>query len=100
MTLPQETIDRIEKEAEHHANIEWSEKAKHITLAQSLNWANSKEDYQSGATEWAGKVQPVIDIAKEIAMLYDPARGHVLMPTEIINRLRIALAKYKEVTNG
>ena len=93
MTLPQEITDKIEKEAEHHANVEWSEKAKHNSLAQSINWDNSKDDYQAGATEWAGKAQELADTLKWIQM-------HAPIEPVVDDVISAALAKYKEVSNG
>jgi len=96
MTLPQETIDRIEKEAEHHANVEWSEKAKHITLAQSINWENSKEDYQSGATEWAGKAKDLADAMQKVSNIISWMDGEDKHCQALREVVAPALTKYKQ----
>jgi len=99
MNIPQETIDKIQKEARDYA----------LNLSFPIIWSSEKvegarndaaTDYEKGATEWVGKAQPVIDISGEIIGLLDPTRKYVLIPTETITRLYNALAKYKEVTNG
>jgi Neuraminidase (sialidase) len=97
MTLPQETIEMIEKEAEVYAETHGD----HLSNIKEYSTHNDiAGGYNAGATEWAGKAHPVIDVAKEIVMLFDPARRHVLIPADMILRLSTALAKYKEVSNG
>ena len=66
MTLPQETIDKIEKDAEHYANVQWTDKGKHIGHSQSDKWDQSKEDYEAGATEYVNKLHQA---NQEIAQL-------------------------------
>jgi hypothetical protein len=51
--LPAEVIAQIDKDAEHYANVQWSEKAKHIGHHLTDKWDNAKDDYEAGATEWA-----------------------------------------------
>jgi hypothetical protein len=89
MTLPKETQQAIANRAAQYADQQHAHKGDDIHIG-----------YLDGATEWAGKAQPVIDISQEIVMLFDPTRRHVLVPADIILRLSAALAKYKEATNG
>jgi hypothetical protein len=95
MTLPKE-IQKIIDARE----LELTEKMPLTNDHQTGYYQGFSKGYQSGATEWAGKAQPIIDISKEIVILFDPARRHVLIPSDIILRLSTALAKYKEVSNG
>jgi hypothetical protein len=92
MTLPQTTLDQINAEAEKYGFV--------VPYDGSNKFYNDDKvkGYQAGATEWAGKAQPVIDIGQGIVMLFDPTRKHVLIPADMILRLSNALAKYKEVT--
>jgi hypothetical protein len=89
MSIPQETRDKIWQEAKAYARLH--RKSISGTYAQN---------YVAGATDWAGRAKPVIDISQEIVMLFDPTKRHVLIPADMILRLSKELAKYKEVGNG
>jgi len=94
MTLPQETIDRINNEAEKYGFV--------VPYDGSNKFYNEDKvkGYQAGATEWVGKAKPVVDVSEEIIMLFDPTREHVLIPVDMILRLSTEIAKYKEMANG
>lgn len=96
MTLPQETISQIEKDAEHYANLQWTEKAKYIWHLQSDKWDSSKEDYNAGATKWAGKAHDLANAIEIISKAHPSVSGAYAMKEIALN----ALAKYKEVSNG
>jgi hypothetical protein len=120
MTLPQEAIDIAKQFAFYNycaaaqrpnANFEdietWPSSAQVAYYAiigfiggKEMHWPGEVPEFVkhiAGATEWAGKAKPVIDISQEIVMLFDPTRRHVLIPADMILRLSNALAKYKEV---
>jgi hypothetical protein len=92
--LSQETIDKINSEADVYGFVVPYDGSSTFYIDDKV------KGYQAGATEWAGRAQPVIDISQEIVMLFDPTRRHVLVPADVILRLSNALAKYKEVVNG
>lgn len=100
--LSQGTIKRIEKEAEHYADAKIGEKAKHISHPLSHRWDDAKDDYEAGATEWAGKAQSVVDFLEEIGNGPFPINQKELEEWLLKTKrdARAALAKYKEVIGG
>jgi len=88
--LPQETIDKIKAEAERYAEL-----FKH-------GEAYRKPAYADGATEWAGKANPVIDALEQIQNSPTPYTVNEMewWIETARNLAATALAKYKEVTNG
>jgi hypothetical protein len=91
MTLPQETRDRIWQDAKAYARLH--RKSISGTYAQN---------YVAGATEWAGKAQPVIDALEEIGNGPFPINQKELEEWLLKTKrdARAAIAKYKEVSYG
>jgi hypothetical protein len=61
----------------------------------------SGNHHQAGATEWAGRAQPVVDALEEL--LKQLPTGNTLnlyFAKEQVIKAREELAKYKEVSNG
>lgn len=113
MTLPKETIEAIEKDASDKT------KAKEVEIKErfykySPNKIAYLDGYETGridgATEWAGNVQPVVDMLETTISILSAFIEPVLWNQEISNEQIIlintrrgienTLAKYKEVTNG
>ena len=66
---------QIEQEAEHYANVEWSEKAKHIDHRMSDRWDGSKEDYEAGAEPYALKWERAEQQLEQMAKALKEIRG-------------------------
>jgi hypothetical protein len=95
MTLPKETMEKIRAEAKERCPL--------IILSnkQKSHVDRYRIEYHAGATEWAGKAQPVVDALE--ALLNILPSGSVLdhyFAKEQVIKAREALAKYKEVENG
>jgi hypothetical protein len=93
MTLPQETRDRINTEAEKYGFV--------VPYDGSNKFYNEDKvkGYQAGATEWAGRAQPVIDAAEKVAKMFAHAGDNQACA---ICQLAKALQQWKdgkEVTN-
>lgn len=77
--LSPELQAQIEQEAEHYANVQHTEKAKHIDHPQSHRWDDAKEDWEAGATTYASLWQEAEQRAeryekalKQIEQMSDP----------------------------
>jgi hypothetical protein len=101
MTLPQETIEKITKDAE----VKTEAKAKEIIgqfMPRSTNYIAFLDGYEEGridgATEWAGKAQGLVDALEFCAkpMQHGDANLALYTRQELAQR---AIAKYKEVGN-
>jgi hypothetical protein len=93
MTLPQETQDIIEKEAEAYGESHGD----HIyNIKEYYTHNNVASAYQAGATEWVGKAQPVVDAVQGLIEEVD-TEG---LTQDRLEELKTAIAKYKEVVNG
>ncbi len=88
MTLPQEIQKRIDDDA--------------LQYAKAIPDCMPHIAYRRGATEWAGKAQPVIDLLDQIGNGPFPINQAELEEWLLKTKrdARAAFAKYKEVTNG
>lgn len=88
--LSKETIDRIDSEA-----------VKLYPIAASHTITDGpRAGYKKGATEWAGRAQPVVDAVDKLLELLPS--GNLLnyyFAKEQVIKAREELAKYKEVSN-
>lgn len=91
MTLPQETIDKINAEADLYGFVVPFDGSKTFYIEDKV------KGYQAGATEWAGKAQGLVEALEQI-------KGWSGGPEDASYRMKViasdALAKYKEVANG
>lgn len=97
MTLPQTTIDQIKADAVAH-------------VEKTRGMQGRVETYEAGATEWAGKAQPVVDMLETTISILSAYIEPALFNQEISNEQRIlintrneierTITKYKKVTNG
>lgn len=79
-------------------------------IIPNITISNVNEDYlrgfkdgkKAGATEWAGRAQPVIDFLEEIGNGPFPINQKELEEWLLKTKrdARTAIAKYKEVSNG
>jgi len=95
MILPQETIDKIVKDAEVKTEAKGRE-IKTQFAPRSTNYIAFLDGYEEGsidgATEWAGKAEDLANTLKWIQM-------HAPIEPVVDNAITAALTKYKEVTN-
>ena len=110
MTLPKKISDKVKAGAENYAGVMvWINE--HQRGEEQLFYEYiSATSHEAGATEWAGKAQPVIDMLETTISILSAFIEPALWNQEISNEQRIlintrreietALAKYKEVTNG
>jgi hypothetical protein len=96
MTLPQETLEAIEKDASVKTKAKEAE-IKDRFYKHSPNKIAYLDGYETGriegATEWAGKAQDLADTLKWIQM-------HAPIEPVVDDAISAAIAKYKEVSNG
>lgn len=102
MTLPKETQDKIKADAENYAGVMvWINK--HPKGEEQLFYEYiSATSHIAGATEWAGKVQELVDAMEIISKAPMPTNAHERESWVSAARATVvtALAKYKEVSNG
>lgn len=96
MTLQQTTIDKINAGADLYGFVVPYDGSNTFYIEDKV------KGYQAGATEWAGKAQPVIDAAEKVAKIFAHTGDH---QTCAICQLAKALRQWngekeKEVTNG
>jgi FtsZ-binding cell division protein ZapB len=74
MTISPELAKKIEQEAEHYANVQHSDKGKHLHHHNSQRWDDSKEDWEAGATEYATKLHESQEDKELMRMAYECAQ--------------------------
>jgi hypothetical protein len=84
MTLPNETIEKINKQAAYYSG--YDENEDHTPISKGKYYG-----YQAGATEWAGKAQGLVSALEWIQM-------HTPIDQDVDDVITGALAKYKEAT--
>lgn len=102
MTLPQELSDKIKADAENYAGVMvWVNKNPKGEEQLFYEYI-AATSHQAGATEWAGRAQPVIDFLEEIGNGPFPINQKELEEWLLKTKrdARTAIAKYKEVSNG
>lgn len=94
--LPKETIDKINAEADKYGFVVPYNGSKSFYIEDKV------KGYQAGATEWASNAQPVIESIEQIANSPEPANEREMASWIATARMTaiVALAKYKEATNG
>lgn len=98
MILPQETIDKIKANAKAYMHTE----IKSMVGDDELQPHHLQYAHEAGATEWAGKVQPIIDALEAFTSFLEVDIREEYLISKIPNysKHKTALAKYKEVSNG
>ena len=87
MTLPKETIEKISTDASER-------------YPASPDGMLMAAGYAAGATEWAGKVEDLIDTLQKVKNIMSWMDGDDRYCQALRKIVEPALAKYKEVGNG
>lgn len=95
MTLPQETIEKIEADSLKYLsslyNDSYVERRYEMKSGVPYEWKAIRKAHKAGATEWAGMAQGLVDALKWIQM-------HTPIDQDVDDVITGALAKYKEVS--